>query len=113
MVCCRYSADGHPEEQFVVQDMSAITLDAKAAGACAHEYSFLATSGYQEVAGDRVVILPERGYPMSSDSTRYTYTMVTNSLNSPMTIHVHPGVRQITSKLGQFRETGEQSNTRF
>lgn len=75
-----------------MQDMSAITLDAKAAGACGHEYSFLTTSGYQEVAGERVVIVPERSYPMSADSTRYTYTMVTNSLNAPMTIHVQHAV---------------------
>ncbi|KAK3912392.1 GATA-binding factor A [Frankliniella fusca] len=65
--------DARPEEQFEVRDMSAITLDARAA----HEYSSF-------LPGERVVMVTERGYPMAAEG-QFCYTIASTT---PMAFHV-------------------------
>lgn len=75
-------SDAQPEEQYVVQDMSTIALDARPGVPLAHEYSFLASGA----SGDRVVLVQDPRYSIAGESVRYTYTMV----NAPLNIHGHP-----------------------
>lgn len=84
--------DTHPDEQFEVRDMSAITLDARAA----QEYS---------VYGERVVMVTERGYPMTAEAGQFTYTIASTT---PMSFHVEedkldPGILMMPAELPRYQ----------